>query len=155
MKNLLLLLVLFCGIPHIILSQEPNTIEFKYDEAGNRWLRQAVYIPGMIESDVIQADIVQPVELKKSILADSTVICDVSVNIYPNPTLNKFIVSVSNLSDNDDIQYSLVSLTGSVISRGRLVLSDTEIDMQMCKRGTYIYTIIFNGRSNSWRIIKR
>lgn len=157
MKNIFFISILIFAIPLLVLSQEPepNTVEFKYDDAGNRILRHAIYVPEIGKVKTLEGDSLGHHNLTKSFPADSIVINDISVSIYPNPTLGKFKVSMNNISEKDDIQYILLSLTGQVVSNNVIHLNETEVDMQKCVSGPYIFRLIVNGESTSWRIIKR
>ncbi len=144
-------------IPLFVFSQvsDPNTIEFKYDDAGNRILRHAIYVPEIGKVNAAKGDSLQHYNLTKSIPSDSVIINDISISIYPNPTLGKFKIAIKNLHEEDNIQYTLLTFTGQVISSNIIHLNETEIDMQKSKSGPYILRLLLNGESISWRIIKR
>ena len=157
MKKIFFISILIFAIPLLVLSQEPdpNTVEFNYDNAGNRILRDAIYVPEIGKVEASQLDSLQYHNLTKSLPADSVIINDISISIYPNPTLGIFKVATKNLDKDDDVQYTLLSLTGQVISKNKIIFNDTEIDMQKCESGPYIFHLLINGESTSWRIIKR
>ncbi len=154
MRGIITLIIFLLAIPIFIFSQENfNTVEFKYDDAGNRILRHAIYIPPIPKNINRKNDSIK--NITKAILADSIVINNVSVSIYPNPTLGKFKVKIDNVNDEDEIQYSIFSLTGQSIDKGRVINNITEVDLQNYDNGPYLFRLVINGESKSWRIIKR
>ena len=156
MKTIITLILVFFAVPFCIFSQEaPNTVEFKYDNAGNRIIRHAIYVPEISKKLDKQVDSLHNSSITKTIVADSVVINNVLVSIYPNPTLGKFKVKLENFRDEDNAQYSLFSLTGQLIVEGQIHSSTTEIDLQNYDNGPYLFKLIINGESKSWRIIKR
>lgn len=157
MKTPIMLITFLFAFPLLMMAQQqdPNTVEFEYDDAGNRYLRHAIYIPDVSKSLYNQADSIKNRNIAKAIAADSIIINNVSVSIYPNPTLGKFKVKFDNFSDEDDIQYSLFSLTGQLIVEGQVNNATTEVDLQNHDNGPYLFKLIINGKSKSWRIIKR
>lgn len=147
LQKLFLLLIII--IPATIYAQEPNTVEFKYDDAGNRILRHAIYIaPSSKKCDSTNANYYKEP-------ADTFVFDKINVNIYPNPTISKFNVTIENMEKDDIIEYSFYSLTGQIISNGKINTSSTEFSMRNHKRGPYIFHITVNGKPKSWRIIKQ
>jgi len=155
MKILTLILV-FIAIPFFIFAQEdPNTVVFKYDDAGNRILRHAIYIPDLLKKNEVYNDSLKNSRMTKVPPADSIVINDISVSIFPNPTLGKFKVKIDNFNSEDKIQYSLFSLTGQLIGKDEVKNAITEIDLQNYDNGPYLFRLIVNGKSKSWRIIKQ
>ena len=147
-KSLFFILVI---IPVFLFSQteDPNTVEFKYDDAGNRILRHAIYvIQSGKKADSANADY-------RDIPSDFIVLDDVKVNIFPNPTISKFNVTFENIQDEDNIEYSLHSLSGQIISRGEIKTKNIEFNMEEQKSGPYIFYICINGSPKSWTVIKQ
>lgn len=155
MKTLILFLFILLTMPFLVLSQTPNAVELNYDKSGNRILRQVIFIPGIIQSTGQQSDSLNTYKLATIILTDSIVRDDIVVNIYPNPTLGKFKLDLENYEESDNIQYSLHTLTGQVITKGVVNTKETQFDLQTYENGPYLFRLIINGKSNSWRIIKR
>jgi len=155
MKTLVLSLLLVLTVPLIVLSQTSNTIEYNYDKAGNRILRQAIFVPGIIQSASQKPDSLNVNYFTKSILADSLIVDNISIKIYPNPTYGKFEVVTENYTESDIILYSLHTIAGQKITNGCISSELTQIDLQNHNSGPYIFRLIINGKTNSWRVIKR
>ncbi len=145
------------GFSLLVVSQqmEPNTVDFDYDDAGNRILKHAIYVP-VISSAEFQSDSIQDKEFPiKSTITDSASINDHMINIFPNPTLGRFRVNISSLSGSDNVSYVLISLTGRVIDKKLITARDTEINLEDMKNGPYVFKLTMNGTVKSWIIIKR
>ncbi|MFK5855795.1 MAG: hypothetical protein QM503_06665, partial [Bacteroidota bacterium] len=73
MKRLIMFILVMLTIPIFIFSQEdPNTVEFKYDDTGNRILRHAIYLPPSKSPDN-RDDNNQGTNVTKALAADSVV----------------------------------------------------------------------------------
>ncbi|OFY48125.1 MAG: hypothetical protein A2W85_02845 [Bacteroidetes bacterium GWF2_41_31] len=138
-----------------MLSQEHNTVEFDYDEAGNRILRHTIYIEIMITKADEQPDTLQNLNMEKSVPADEFVLEDMIIRIYPNPTMGRFTVSLDNLSETDQVSYSLYTLTGQLISQGQIINNETVMDIQEHENGTYLFKLAINSETTTWKVIKR
>jgi len=155
MKKLLLILLALIAFPLAMLSQEHNTVEFDYDEAGNRILRHTIYIEIMITKADEQPDTLQNLNMEKSVPADEFVLEDMIIRIYPNPTMGRFTVSLDNLSETDQVSYSLYTLTGQLISQGQIINNETVMDIQEHENGTYLFKLAINSETTTWKVIKR
>ena len=155
MKKLFLILFALIAFPLAMLSQEHNAIEFDYDEAGNRTLRHTIYLLTTIIKEGAITDTLQNNETTNPNPADEVTIDDIVVRIYPNPTMGRFTVSLDNLSETDQVPYSLYTLTGQLISQGQIINNETVMDIQDRENGTYLFKLAINSETTTWKVIKR
>lgn len=155
MKKLFLILFALIAFPLAMLSQEHNTVEFDYDEAGNRTLRHTIYLLTTIIKEGAITDTVQNHETTNQDPADEVTIDDIVVRIYPNPTMGRFTVSLDNLSETDQVSCSLYTLTGQLISQGQIINNETVMDVQDRENGTYLFKLAINSETTTWKVIKR
>jgi len=155
MKKLFLILFALIAFPLAMLSQEHNAIEFDYDEAGNRTLRHTIYLLTTIIKEGAITDTLQNNETTNPNPADEVTIDDIVVRIYPNPTMGRFTVSLDNLSETDQVPYSLYTLTGQLISQGQIINNETVMDVQDRENGTYLFKLAINSETTTWKVIKR
>ena len=155
MKKLFLILFALIAFPLAMLSQEHNTVEFDYDEAGNRTLRHTIYLLTTIIKEGAITDTLQNNETTNPNPADEVTIDDIVVRIYPNPTMGRFTVSLDNLSETDQVSCSLYTLTGQLISQGQIINNETVMDIQEHENGTYLFKLAINSETTTWKVIKR
>lgn len=131
MKSVILLISSVCAISLYSNAQ----IQYSYDASGNR-IRS--YIKVEIDNGSIQ-------KLFESI--EDTTLYD-AISIYPNPSINKFIVK-SEL----DYNLTLFDLQGRVMER-RSAINEIEISVSNYKPGIYIIVIERNGKKATWKLVK-
>lgn len=66
-------------------------------------------------------------------------IAELSFDLFPNPTQNKLQISLE--LDNPNVNYQLLNQLGAVISEGKIMFSETEIDVKDLKQGIYFFKI--------------
>ncbi|MFA5418284.1 MAG: T9SS type A sorting domain-containing protein [Bacteroidales bacterium] len=156
MKKLIVMLFALISLPLAMLSQEHNTVEFDYDDAGNRTLRRTIYlipITKALEEGIV--DTLQNRYTEKSIPADEVVLGDVIIHVFPNPTFGRFSVRLENLSESDKVLYSLFTLTGQLVYKGEISNAEIEMNLQDQKNGTYLFKLSINSEITTWKVIKQ
>jgi hypothetical protein len=74
---------------------------------------------------------------------------------YPNPTLNNLIISIENF-DYENLLYILYDIRGREIITGKIINSETIINMQTYASATYILKLLNNNRElKSFKILKK
>jgi len=154
MKKTFLSGVVFCLMAMALTAQDHNTVEFRYDDSGNRILRHTIFLaPTVIKGAA--ADTLQEEPDDKNQPADEVVILEKTIRIFPNPTRGDFTVNINYLTDDDKVNYSLYSVTGQIISEGVIAGSETKVSLADYQNGTYFFKLKVNSDSNTWTIIKR
>ena len=121
-------------------------IEFAYDNGGNRYSRTII-------------DLSVPAGNKSaedSTAADpyNTIISEVQVSIYPNPTKGKLNIELSNLSDETTGSIVVTDLQGRVLISVGQILSNMELDFTPFSAGKYNMTLIIDGQKKFFGIIR-
>lgn len=99
-------------------------IEYGYDAAGNRILRRVITVGGGGMASKKGADTEQE---EPTILTDK--VGSQEIQLYPNPTTEKFTVAFSNYQQNQAGQVALFDLQGKLLTQDQLVSSTVEITL--------------------------
>ncbi|MBU2554381.1 MAG: T9SS type A sorting domain-containing protein [Bacteroidetes bacterium] len=155
MKKYVNLLFALCLLPMAMFAQDHNTVEFNYDDAGNRTLRHTIYVPETIvkAGDII--DTIQKNTFEETIPVDEVSMGEITVQIFPNPTRGRFKVRLNNLAASDQVTYALYALTGQILFKGAINTTETELDLQDYENGSYLFKLVVNSQTTTWTIIKR
>ncbi len=79
---------------------------------------------------------------------------DISVNVFPNPTVDQLTLSVTNQTQLA-LTYELRDLNGKLIAEGKVEDNQTSIDMQAFTPASYFMNVISNQQTiQSFKIIK-
>ena len=90
--------------------------------------------------------ILNPNMYKTETVVHTANIGDITLNIFPNPTGGKFIVELDGWNKEAKAELQLYTLSGTEIKQVRKLKHETNIDITSQPNGTYILTIIINGR---------
>jgi hypothetical protein len=148
MKKLiyLLLLVLFVFItgPIDLLCQ--TTVNFDYDDNGNRTSRALeAYKSAQVQFPV------QESVLKDEVLEDESSI--LSINLYPNPADCYLTVDIQS-PNSDLIEYYVFDLNGNQLINGELQPGGNQLNVSSLKNGLYILRIKQGDIIDDWKIVK-
>lgn len=136
MKTTILLFVLLVS-QLIGLSQ---TIEYQYDNAGNRKLRQVVVVPksAKIDTTAFQQD----------------VLGEQIIKVYPNPTHGWLSVNINRLEPGEKAELMIYSISGAILIRKDDVSTSNRIDLNNQTAGMYIMRITLGSKVSEWKIVK-
>lgn len=154
MKKLLIILSICFLLPPALLSQEHNTVEFEYDDAGNRTLRHTIYLQETIIKTAT-GDTLQEKMPEESMPADEVSMGEIVIQIFPNPTRGALQVKLTNLEASDQVTYALYALTGQILYTGEIHGTETLLDMHAYQNGSYLLKMVVNAQTTTWTIIKR
>ncbi|MCC7333050.1 MAG: T9SS type A sorting domain-containing protein [Flavobacteriales bacterium] len=139
MKNILLIAFLLTNI-----SVYSQTIEYVYDEAGNRTQRKLFVLgPGGQTGRYMQP--------KDSVEAQLTL--DSKLTVYPNPVKEQLNLKVEGSFVAYDIV--LTDLTGKVFLSKSINDSSTQLDFTTYPKGIYLLRTGANNQFTEWKIIKQ
>lgn len=144
-------MVLFAAIQ---FSTAQN-IEYSYDNAGNRILRQLVIggntaAPSIFDEPTKK--LAAGVEVKDPFLDK---VNELQVKIYPNPTRGQLVVELLNPDVTVKTQIVLYDLQGKVVLITQNPGDFTNIDISNHAAGVYIMKITSGTQSINWRIVKQ
>ena len=158
MKSFLTLLtgLFITALPMQSISQE---VVFDYDPSGNRTSRTIVLEEKKQKLEIVTntdtANLKQT-EIQEELPKEySTAIGNYRVNIFPNPNGGMFRVEIEGWEQESNITIRLHTLKGETIFEKDNIQPVTKVDIPSQPDGTYILTIIINGKNETWKIIKR
>ena len=125
---------------------------YDYDKAGNRIKRWLVVeeITNTIEAEFRTREKAEDAGAEDEMRSD-----DVSVSVYPNPTIGVVTVDIPVLDESGSNTLHLYDAKGeTVLSRKRLMNSNT-IDFMNTPSGVYILKLNLGGSEKSYKIIKK
>jgi hypothetical protein len=159
---LLLFLPLFC------IAQNPLPRYFEYDDAGNRTVRKVIPLnpapPAPPEdsvastssaTDLLQEEILESFESKKSSEYYVEKIAQVEMKIYPNPATEKITLSIFNIENLQTGTLQLYTLNGQLLQTQPIHSETTTISLAGLAKGTYILKVQINEHTEDWKIIKQ
>ncbi len=139
-KTFLLIIVILFSF-----AVSAQIISFEYDDAGNRILRDVIYLQPQTLTDTTNANYATE---HLSIL-DNT-----KITISPNPSPGRFKVLLEGF-DLETPKLFLHSINGNMIYKNQDAGALTEIDISKRPNGTYILTLIIGDEKKVWKIIKQ
>ena len=76
------------------------------------------------------------------------------ISVFPNPVNNQLNI---NMGQNNDLNYSIIGMTGQIIFTGQLSNSLTSIDLSSLSKGVYFLNIKNNSlnKQNNYKLVKR
>jgi len=134
------------------LTANAQDVSFGYDDNGNRISRDIIWLPAV----VTQPNPDDPNANGREILAvHEAEIGDVQVQINPNPNGGQFKVTLQGINETFDAKLYLHSANGQLIVEKKHLKTENDIDIRHSQNGTYILTMIINGKKESWKVIKQ
>lgn len=145
-------------IPDKLPAQKQNKIEFTYDDAGNRLTKNVIYFllsDTSKNNNLDTTNVIDTSYYNNEITKYTEKIGLYTASIYPNPTMGKLILKLSNIDENINAVLFLTNTSGKAILRKKIINKFTEVDISKHERGTYILTLIIGDKKISWKIIKQ
>lgn len=122
-------------------------VEFTYDDCGNR-IQRGLQMKKVEENG---KEIEDETEFLLSISEDLGVL---SIGLYPNPTEDKVVVTLSEDSI-ENVEAVLSTVSGMVIERFRFSGVQQEVDLSSQPDGVYLLKLILDNETRTWKIVKR
>lgn len=141
-KIILFLSALMCT--GLLFAQSPSTIEFLYDDAGNRISRSVPVVQLRSSQSLQNAEVVTSMEN----------ILDYNVSVYPNPTVGEVNLSINGKSVDDKTELSVYDTSGSQVYRAKITGETTRISLSKNPAGIYLLRLSIDGQIVTWKIIK-
>ena len=141
--------ILFVTVACIAQGNLPRT--YDYDNAGNRILRTTLTVRQAVAADVDTS--FADVSNSKQEPYFEEVIGGNNVKIYPNPT--KGMVTLQLDKPVKTGLYRLSDLSGKLQSDGTITNSIYTLDLSRYENGVYLLTLILDGQTDTWKIIKQ
>ena len=146
MKTINLNLFLWLITVFITLTANSQIVTFNYDDAGNRVLREVIYLQ---PTTVIDSSEV------KQIVEHEEMLGETKLTISPNPNGGKFTVKIEGYDLESPLQLFLHSINGTMAYKNQNMKMLNEIDISNRQNGTYILSLIIGDTKKTWKIIKQ
>lgn len=123
-----------------------SKIGYAYDMAGNRIKREIVISASraMAKKQSFESQDFYSERLREH-----------SVKIYPNPTQGNLRVSISGIGNSDKCHLGVYSIQGTQILAFDVNSDNANVDISNQPNGVYLLQITINGKSTTWKIIKK
>ena len=145
--NILLVLTMLCSA--VCLKAQNFTVNFEYDENGNRTRR---YIElKKVEENGKSLD----TEETEGWLAEvSETMQGVELSIYPNPTSGLLNVNIAGTENSTSFRLTLSTLSGTIIEDRHTESGNTQLDISRLAQGIYLLTVSSPDERRIWKIVK-
>ncbi len=152
MKKSIQLLGLLSMLFLFQLAANSQSVSFAYDDCGNRIAREIV-LPPMANAQTNPDD--PNANGRETLAVQESDIGDVQVQISPNPNGGQFKVMLQGINAETDAKLFLHSANGQLLVEKERLKAVNDIDIRQSQNGTYILTLIINGKKESWKVIKQ
>lgn len=124
-----------------------NTLNFAYDDNGNRILRELVF-------EEIRN--VESFNKENALTVNTNNLLDtLDIKLFPNPTHGQFYIQIADTLPDIQIKVVLMTVSGNIISE-KLVTSDRiEFDLSNQADGIYFLQLLLSENNRVWKIIKK
>lgn len=130
-----------------VVSSAQGRIGYSYDAAGNR-VKREIIMPApktMAKQQNFSSD-------NQSF---SDMLCDHSVKIYPNPSKGTLKICIFGLKDSDKCSLGVYTTQGVQILAKKVKTDNTDVNISNQPNGVYLLQIAINGKSTTWKIVKK
>jgi len=134
-------------------SMAQTTFEYTYDAAGNRTVRNILSLKAAT-IDTTNTDMPpEKVDVTKKNMG-TDILGDITLNLYPNPTVGKIEVTIENLATESKCEILVFDLKGGLLFNKKGISATSQIDLSSQPQGSYIIKILVDGNVSEWKIIK-
>lgn len=136
--------LLFISLSAYVQSQ---TIEYTYDNAGNRVTRQVIILEPLVAM----------ASRAKKQTVDPTIeqLGERTIKVYPNPTKGALAIEVTGGDEKEKVEIQLFSAQGVQLQTKKLEIGKTPIDMLSYPAGWYILRLGTGDKIKEIKIIKQ
>ncbi len=155
MKRIFFILCLICIT--IGIKAQQYSIEYTYDDSGNRLTRYIVNI----KTDTLQYNeqdstllITQNIDMQNNTQTNITNTVDnTQISLYPNPATDFLNINIINSLGTNEI--NLFTINGKLLQKQTTNNSNSKIDLTNLSPGTYIIRIKSGNYNYQQKIIKK
>ncbi len=125
-----------------------QTMHFDYDEAGNCILKYKTVTMQNIKPNTPDTTFVSPDSL-------DDIIGGIQVQILPNPTKGLLQVEIQTALPDLIISYALMDMQGILLQGENSTNHVIPVDMSRFPTGTYLLMLTVNGKTGTYKIIRK
>lgn len=130
-----------------VASSAQGRIGYNYDAVGNRVKREIVM------------SVPKTMTKRQNFSSDnqsfSDMLRDHSIKIYPNPTKGALKICIFGLKGTDKCSLEVCTTQGVQILAEKVKIENTDINISNQPNGIYLLQITINGKSTTWKIVKK
>jgi len=126
-----------------------QTIEYSYDENGNRVSRRIVYLKSGKQQQNTTTDTIAQQETPKLIVEEGAM----HIQVQPNPTKGYLQVSISGTEANTH-SVKVVTMQGKVVYENAAFRSPGVVDLSGVPAGVYIMKVRSGGEEEEWKVVR-
>lgn len=130
-----------------VVSSAQGRIGYSYDAAGNRVKRQII-MP-------VPKTMAKQQNFSSDNQSFSGMLCDHSVKIYPNLSKGVLKICIFGLKDSDKCSLGVYTTQGVQILAKKIKTDNSDVDISNQPNGVYLLQIAINGKSTTWKIVKK
>ena len=150
MRVLKAIVFIICAIISSNCFAQNVSVRYIYDESGNRISRTLVTAKAEQDGRCVADD---GFAEHQSLAHNNT--DDNWIFVYPNPTDDKFTVTLSE-STGKAYRITLYNMMGILIEEHDVMASSSFVfDLTGKSSGTYLIYIVSDGKSRTWKVVKR
>ena len=156
MKNITLIIVLFCAIQLVNAQETISVSAVEATGSGGKvsyTIGQLVYTNPTTAAGSLNQGIQQSIEFVTLSNPELTAVTLKAV-IHPNPTTDFIILALTD-ADLRGVSYTMYDLLGRLVNKGTVTTSETKIGMKSLPIGVYILRVQQNNKAlKTFKIIK-
>ena len=130
-----------------VVSSAQGRIGYSYDAAGNRVKRQII-MP-------VPKTMAKQQNFSSDNQSFSDMLHDHSIKIYPNPTKGALRICISGLKGTDKCSLEVYTTLGVQILAKKIETDNIDINISNQPNGVYLLQITINGKTTTWKIVKK
>ena len=130
-----------------VVSSAQGRIGYSYDAAGNRVKREIIMS--------VSKTMAKQQNFSSDNQSFSDMLCDHSVKIYPNSSKGALKICIFGLKDSDKCSLGVYTTQGVQILVEKVKTDNTDVNIGNQPNGVYLLQITINGKSTTWKIVKK
>jgi hypothetical protein len=144
--------ILVFSLNFTLAFSQNQSVNYAYDANGNR-VKQWITTMKIDHNDTI--DSIHQDSIIKNQTSDSCSTIKKSISLFPNPTQGLLELKIIGMKEGETAEYVFFSISGQEIFRRETASSLTEIDISNFAPGTYFLSVIFEKRTEGWKVVKQ
>jgi hypothetical protein len=140
----------FVALYSFVFAQQCPSIEFVYDNTGNRIQRQQILVVCNVPNTFRMNKDSTTIPISKS-FTDS-----IQANAFPNPTQKSVVIAItdSRIPKEEPKSLYLLDVNGRILYQQDVQNNQYEVDMHLYRQGNYFLVLTYADKKKIFQIIK-
>ena len=130
-----------------VVSSAQGKIGYTYDASGNRVKQKIIML--------VSKAIAKQQNFSSDNQSFSDMLHDLYIKIFPNPTTGALRICIFGLKGTDKCSLEVYTIQGMQILAEKVKTDNTDINISNQPNGAYLLQITINGKSTTWKIVKK